>query len=142
MKLIFFFHIWYEKNSQFNTSALKILKVPTYVEAAKKNWATFPMLNFSRRTPTWGVCSKWDSRNVLKIAHFGVFRHIGGSGGAETLLTSKYSGSRSSMPKMATFRPPGAEKLIFSDKTLSCSIDCAPKHKHYTFLLSMKSVKL
>ena len=32
------------------------------------------------------------------------------------------------MPKMATFRPPGAEKLIFSDKTLPCSIDCAPKH--------------
>ena len=31
------------------------------------------------------------------------------------------------MPKMATFRPPGAEKLIFSDKTLPCSIDCAPK---------------
>ena len=34
------------------------------------------------------------------------------------------------MPKMATFRPPGAEKLIFSDKTLPCSIDCAPKHIH------------
>ena len=77
-KLIFFFHIWYEKNSQFNTSALKILKVPTYVEATKKIWATFPMLNFSRRTPTLGVCSKWDSRKVQKIAHFGVFRHIGG----------------------------------------------------------------
>ena len=34
------------------------------------------------------------------------------------------------MPKMVTFRPPGAEKLIFSDKTLLCSIDCAPKHRY------------
>ena len=33
------------------------------------------------------------------------------------------------MPKMATFQPPGAEKLIFSDKTLPCLIDCAPKLK-------------
>ena len=32
------------------------------------------------------------------------------------------------MPKKATFQPPGVEKLIFSDKTLACSIDCAPKH--------------
>ena len=50
------------------------------------------------------------------------------SGGTKKLLT-KYSGSRSSMPKMATFRPPGAEKLIFSDKILACSIDCALKLK-------------
>ena len=30
---------------------------------------------------------------------------------------------------MATPGPPRAEKLIFSDKTLACSNDCAPKHK-------------
>ena len=28
---------------------------------------------------------------------------------------------------MATSGPPRAEKLIFSDKTLACSNDCAPK---------------
>ena len=43
-------------------------------------------------------------------------------------MTSKYIGSRSSLPKIATFGPPRAEKLIFSDKTLACSNDCAPKH--------------
>ena len=49
----------------------------------KKIWATFPMLNFSRWTPTLGVCFKWDSQKVLKIAHFGVFRHIGGTWGVQ-----------------------------------------------------------
>ena len=45
------------------------------------------------------------------------------------------------MPKMATFRPPGAEKLIFSDKTLPCWIDCAPKRiqRILAFLLSPKT---
>ena len=28
---------------------------------------------------------------------------------------------------MATFEPPSAEKLIFSDKTFACLIDCTPK---------------
>ena len=36
------------------------------------------MLNFSRWTPTLGVYFKWDSQKVLKIAHIGIFRHIGG----------------------------------------------------------------
>ena len=54
----------------------------------------------------------------------------GGSGGAETILTSKYSGSTSSVSKMVDFGLPGAEKLIFSDKTLACSNDCAPKHMY------------
>ena len=57
----------------------------------------------------------------------------GGSGGAETILTSKYSGSTSSVSKMADSGPPGAEKLIFSDKTSSSLIDCSPKR---TFLVS------
>ena len=51
----------------------------------------------------------------------------GGSGGAETILTSKYSGSTSSVSKMVDFGPPGAEKLIFSDKTSACLNDCSPK---------------
>ena len=56
------------------------------------------------------------------------FDIYGGSDGAETILTSKYSGSTSSVSKMVDFGPPGAEKLIFSDKTLSSLIDCSPKH--------------
>ena len=56
-------------------------------------------------------------------------------------MTSKYSGSRSSLPKIATFGPPRAEKLIFSDKTLACSNDCAPKHKHLTMLAISKLEK-
>ena len=70
---------------------------------------------------------------MVKIADLGIFRHIGGSGGTEKILTSKYSGSRSSLPKIATFGPPRAEKLIFSDKTLACSNDCAPKHRRGCF---------
>ena len=85
------------------------------------------MSKFSQWTPTLGVCFKWDSQKVLKIAHFVVFRHIGGSGVTEKLLTSTYCGSRSSPPNMATFELPSAEKLIFSDKTLACLIDCTPK---------------
>ena len=52
--------------------------VPTYVEATKKNWATFPMLNFSQWTPTLGVSLKWNDQKRPKIAHFVIFRHIGG----------------------------------------------------------------
>ena len=52
--------------------------VPTYIEVTKKICATFPMLNFSRWTPTLEVYFKWDSQKVLKIAHIGIFRHIGG----------------------------------------------------------------
>ena len=29
---------------------------------------------------------------------------------------------------MVDFEPPGAEKLIFSDKTSACLNDCSPKH--------------
>ena len=42
------------------------------------NLAQISNIKFSRWTPTLGVCFKWDSQKVLKIAHFGVFRHIGG----------------------------------------------------------------
>ena len=52
------------------------------------------------------------------------------AGGTEKLMTSKYSGSRSSLPKIANFGPPRAEKLFFSDKILACSNDCAPKHMY------------
>ena len=41
-----------------------------------------------------------------------------------------FSGSRSSLPKMAILRALWTEKLIFSPKTLRCSIDLTPKHMH------------
>ena len=77
--------------------------------------------------PYLGCMFFWDPQKVMKIAHFGIFSQYGGSGGAETILTSKYSGSTSSVSKMVDFGPPGAEKLIFSDKTSSSLIDCSPK---------------
>ena len=60
---------------------------------------------------------------MQNLAQLGIFRHIGGSGEAEKLPTSKYIESN-----LADFGPPGAEKLIFSDKTSGCSIDLTPKH--------------
>ena len=68
---------------------------------------------------------------MMKIAHFAIFDIYGGSDGAETILTSKYSGSTSSVSKMVDYGPPGAEKLIFSDKTSSSLIDCSPKLNSY-----------
>ena len=53
------------------------------IEVTKKIWATFPMLNFSRWTPTLGVSLKWNDQKRPKIAHFGIFRHIGGVGGVQ-----------------------------------------------------------
>ena len=71
---------------------------------------------------------------MMKIAHFGIFSQYGGSGGAEAILTSKYIGSTSSVSKMVGFGPPGAEKLIFSDKTSACLNDCSPKHTRFLSL--------
>ena len=47
------------------------------------------MLNFSRRTPIFGVGFKWDSQKVVKISHLGILTliHIGGAGGTEKLMT-------------------------------------------------------
>ena len=67
---------------------------------------------------------------MQNLAHLSIFRHIGGSGEAEKLPTSKYIGSRCPGSNLADFGPPGAEKLIFSDKTLGCSIDLTPKRIH------------
>ena len=69
------------------------------------------------------------------------FDIYGGSGGAETILTSKYSGSTSSVSKMVDFGPPRVEKLIFSDKTLSSLIDCSPKHMHKPFRFDKSAIK-
>ena len=39
---------------------------------------------------------------------------------------------------MATFEPPSAEKLFFSDKTLACLIDCTPKPRSCCISTSFK----
>ena len=103
------------------------------------------MLKFSRWTPTLGVFLKWDSQKVLKMAHFVIFRHIGGSGGSKKRLALKFSGSRSSLPKMATLQALCIEKLIFSPKTLQCSIDLTPKHimgHYYPLFKRMKDERM
>ena len=66
------------------------------------------MLDFSRWTPTFGVSLKWNDQKRPKITHFGIFRHIGGVGGPKKILTSKYSGSRVIVAKIADIGPPGA----------------------------------
>ena len=53
---------------------------------------------------------------------------------AEKLPTSKYIGSRCPGSNLADFGPPGAEKLIFSDKTSGCSIDLTPKLIQFVIL--------
>ena len=54
-----------------------------YFQHIKKSIKKFPMLKFSRWTPTLGVFLKWDSQKVLKMAHFVIFRHIGGVRGVQ-----------------------------------------------------------
>ena len=51
-------------------------QLPTYIGGHEIFLGQFPMLNFSRRTPTLGWFFPPDSKKVLKIAHFCVFRHI------------------------------------------------------------------
>ena len=72
---------------------------------------------------------------MVKIADLGIFRHIGGVRWDRKILTSKCSGSRSSLTKIATFGPPRAEKLVFSDKTLAWLNDSAPKRRHLWWCL-------
>ena len=68
------------------------------------------MLNFSQWTPTLGVSLKWNDQKRPKIAHFDIFRHIGGSGGSKEMWSSKYSGSRVIVAKIADIGLPGAPK--------------------------------
>ena len=85
-------------------------------KSPKKDWATFPMLNFSRWTPTLGASLKWNDQKRPKITHFGIFRHIGGSGGSEKMWTSKYSGSRVIVAKIADIGPHRAPQYFFQKK--------------------------
>ena len=44
--------------------------------------------------------------------------------GPKTYLHQNIVGQGPPFQKMGTFGPPGAEKLIFADKTLVCLTDC------------------
>ena len=59
---------------------------------------------------------------MLKIANFGIFRHKEGGRWNRRIIDIKI--------KWVQLEPPGAEKLIFSNQILACSIDCAPKCTH------------
>ena len=69
---------WRWKNFHWEMLRKSNGQLPTYIGGPEKIWGQFPMLNFSRRTPTLGWFFPPDSKKVLKIAHFCVFRHIGG----------------------------------------------------------------
>ena len=85
------------------------LKYPKGV-LTQKEWFLFPTLTFSRTTvdPFFGVVFSPDTQKVLKTAHLGIFRHIGGVGWAPKIWTSKYSGSRVIVAKIAVIGLPGA----------------------------------
>ena len=85
------------------------------------------MLNFSRWTPTLGASLKWNDQKRPKLAHFGIFRHIGGSGGSEKMWTSKYSGSRVIVAKIADIGPTRAPQYFFQKKNLERSNYCTPR---------------
>ena len=89
------------------------------------------MLNFLRWTPTLGVFPKWNNQKVPKIAHLGIFRHIGGSGGSKKMWTSKYSGSRVIVAKIADIGPPRAPQYFFQKKTSNVWITVHLDVYHY-----------
>ena len=47
----------------------------------------------------------------------------------QKMLTSKYSGSRVIVAKIADIGPPGAPQYFFSEKNLERSNYCTPRHK-------------
>ena len=53
-------------------------QLPTYIGGPEKNLGTIPNVKFFTADPYFGVVFPPDSKKVLKIAHFCVFRHIGG----------------------------------------------------------------
>ena len=90
----------------------------TFIEDHKKFWAKFPMLKFSRETPTLGVFLKWNAKEGLKLAHMGIFRHIEGVWWVQKNWTSKYIGSRAIVPKLVDLGPLraphcGVHNLVF-----------------------------
>ena len=57
--------------------------VPTYVEVTKKNLGNISNVKFFTVDPYFGGIFKVDDQKCPKIAHFGIFIHIGGVGGGQ-----------------------------------------------------------
>ena len=58
----------------------------------------------------------------------------GGSGGSKKMWTSKYSGSRVIVAKIADIGPPGAPQYFFQKKNLERSNYCSPRHIYSTYI--------
>ena len=85
-------------------------------KALKKIWGQFPMLNFSRRTPTLGWFFPPDSEKVLKIAHFCVFGHIGGVEWVRKNMDLKIQWVKGNCSKNCSYWASWGPKIIFSQK--------------------------
>ena len=85
-------------------------------KSPKKIWATFPMLNFSRWTPTLGASLKWNDQKRPKLAHFGIFRHIGGVGGVRKNVDLKIQWVKGNCSKNCGYWASWGPTIIFSQK--------------------------
>ena len=85
-------------------------------ESLKKIWGQFPMLNFSRRTPTLGWFFPPDSEKVLKIAHFCVFRHIGGVEWVRKNMDLKIQWVKGNCSKNCGYWASWGPTILFSEK--------------------------
>ena len=93
------------------------------------------MSKFSRWTPTLGVCFKWDSQKVLKIAHLGVFRHIGGTWGVQKHMYLKVYWVKVISSKNGDVWTPQCWEINFFRQNI-CMFDWLYTET-YTFLLYM-----
>ena len=82
----------------------------------KKIWATFPMLNFSRWTPTLGASLNWNDQKRPKLAHFGIFRHIGGVGGVRKNVDLKIQWVKGNCSKNCGYWASWGPTILFSEK--------------------------
>ena len=102
-----------------------------YIGDHKKSFGpNFQCKTIHGTPPSLGVCFEWNAKKRLKIAHLGIFRHIGqgGSAWSEKVWTSKYSGSRTIVPKTADLGHPGAPQSCFQKKNPVCSNYLTPRH--------------
>ena len=85
-------------------------------KSPKKIWATFPMLNFSRWTPTLGASLNWNDQKRPKLAHFGIFRHIGGVGGVQKNVDLKIQWVKGNCSKNCGYWASWGPTILFSEK--------------------------
>ena len=91
----------------------------------------FPMLNFSRRTPTLGWFFPPDSEKVLKIAHFCVFRHIGGVEWVRKNMDLKIQWVKGNCSKNCGYWASWGPTIIFSEKKSPYLNNLSPIHNHH-----------